>query len=78
MSDTDTQKALALDGAKAGGAWLAAVGLGSWSDLAAMLAAFYSLLLIVEWFWKRVARPAAENRGLVKRKARRAEDVDGR
>lgn len=32
-------------------AW-ALVGVTSWADFAAMLAAFYSLLLIVEWFWK--------------------------
>jgi hypothetical protein len=46
---------------KAGAAWggvgisklLEAVGIGSWGDLAAMLAALYSLLLICEWGWKK-------------------------
>lgn len=58
--------------AKAGGAWTAtgvawwleAIGIQSWGDLAAMLAAFYSLLLICEWVWKRIKRkdePHASN-----------------
>jgi hypothetical protein len=46
---------------KAGAAWggvgiskfLEAIGIGSWGDFAAMLAAFYSLLLIGEWVWKK-------------------------
>ena len=45
--------------------------LNSWSDVAAVLAALYSVLLIVEWVWKRVARPYAERRGWVKPKPRR-------
>jgi hypothetical protein len=46
---------------KAGGAWamtgfamwLEAIGINSWGDLAAMLAALYSLILIGEWCWKK-------------------------
>jgi hypothetical protein len=46
---------------KAGAAWggvgiskvLEAFGIGSWGDFAAMLAAFYSVLLIAEWIWKK-------------------------
>lgn len=46
---------------KAGAAWggvgiskyLEAIGVSSWGDLAAMLAAIYSLFLIVDWMWKK-------------------------
>jgi hypothetical protein len=38
-------------------AWLAAIGIASWSDLAAALAALYSLLLIAEWLWSRFIKP---------------------
>ena len=55
-------------------AW-AAVGISSWADvqamagaIAALLAAFYSLLLIGEWWWKKFWRPMAEDRGWIKRK----------
>lgn len=40
--------------------WLAALGITSWGDFAAMLAALYSLLLIIEWCWKRFGRSLAE------------------
>lgn len=42
---------------KAASAWVLALfsnmGLNSWADVAAMFAAIYSFLLIVEWIWKR-------------------------
>lgn len=42
---------------KAGSAWtlvgLSKVGINTWSDFAAVLAAIYTLLLIGDWFWKR-------------------------
>lgn len=41
---------------KVGSLW-AAVGIGSWTDAAAFLAAVYSLILLLEWAWKRIARP---------------------
>ena len=46
-------------------AWLLALGLKSWSDVAAALAAFYSLLLITEWFWRKFWRPMLEARGII-------------
>lgn len=55
-------------------AWMAAIGIASWSDFAAMLAAFYSLLLIFEWFWKKFWRPFLEDRGYIKRIKRRSGD----
>lgn len=47
-------------------AWLFALGLKSWSDVAAALAAFYSLLLISEWFWRKFWRPMLEEHGVLK------------
>lgn len=54
--------------------WLATLGVTSWGDLAAALAALYSLLLILEWCWKKFGRPFAESRGWVKRAKRRKSD----
>lgn len=53
-----------VNATKAGGAWtvtglamwLESIGIQNWGDLAAMLAALYSFLLIAEWFWKRLQR----------------------
>lgn len=56
-------------------AWLAAIGIASWSDFAAMVAAVYSLLLIGEWIWKRFGRPYSERKGWVKPKHRRSTDA---
>lgn len=67
-----------IDAAKAGVAWLG-VGAAStvdWSQIAAMLASAYTLLLICEWTWKKVLRPFCERRGWVKRKLRRSSDRD--
>lgn len=52
----------------------AAVGFTSWTDVAAFLAAVYSLLLILEWVWKKVGRRFCEMHGWLKRKQRRADD----
>lgn len=38
----------------------------SWSDMAAILAAVYTLLLIAEWLWKRLLRPFCERKGWIK------------
>lgn len=57
--------------------WLAAVGIASWSDAAAALAAFYSFLLIGEWGWNKIGRPFCERRGWIQRRKRRTSDVDG-
>jgi hypothetical protein len=54
-------------------AW-AAVGFTSWTDVAAFLAAIYSLLLIAEWVWKKVGRPFADRRGWAARKRPRPAD----
>jgi hypothetical protein len=31
----------------------------TWGDIASMLAAIYTMCLIVEWLWKKVAKPIA-------------------
>ena len=54
-------------------AW-AAVGITSWAEFAAALAAAYTLLLISEWLWKKAGRPFCENRGWLDRKAHRKGD----
>lgn len=40
-------------------AW-AAAGVTSWADFASALAAVYTLLLITEWVWKKVANYRAK------------------
>jgi hypothetical protein len=40
----------------------------TWNEIAAILAAFYTLLLICEWVWKRVIKPMALTRGWIKPK----------
>lgn len=54
---------------------LAAAGIGTWSDFAAALAAIYSLVLIFEWLWKRLGRPACEHWGWLKPRHRRNTDA---
>lgn len=73
MSDIDPGTSVAMPGAKIVTAW-AAFALTSWTDVAGALAAVYSLLLILEWLWKRLGRPFAEDRGWVKRSKRRKDD----
>jgi hypothetical protein len=48
---------------------IAAAGL-SWSEVAAALAGFYTFLLIIEWFWKRLWRPLLERKGWLRPKRR--------
>lgn len=45
-----------------------------WNRLAAMVAFFYTLGLLIEWWWKRAGRPLAESRGWVKKRLRRSSD----
>lgn len=74
MSTTEQQhSAVAAPVIKVVSAW-AAVGFTSWTDVAAFLAAVYSLLLIAEWLWKKLGRPFCELHGWLKRKQRRAGD----
>ena len=72
----DAQSTVAHPAAKVITVW-AAVGFTSWADVAAFLAAVYSLILILEWVWKKFGRPFAENRGWLKRRInRRKSDPD--
>lgn len=41
-----------------------------WGTVSAIAAAFYTSLLIVEWFWKKFWRPLFERRGWLKPKPR--------
>lgn len=65
---------MGISAAKIGTAW-AAVGITSWADAASALAFIYTLLLLVEWVWKRLARPFMERRGWLRRPLRRKEDA---
>lgn len=53
-----------------------------WSKLASTLAStaafVYSLILIGEWWWKRIGRPLAESRGWLVRRMRRRNDYKRR
>ena len=46
----------------------AVIGITSWTEAAAFAGFIYSMLLIGEWVWKKIARPFAERRGWVKPK----------
>ena len=61
------QKEGAIAAMKLGSVW-AAVGITSWADAAALLAAIYSALLIAEFLWKKLFRPMAEARGWMRPK----------
>lgn len=71
----NNESTVALPGVKIASAW-AAVGITSWSDAAAALAAAYSAVLLLEWVWKKLGRPFAERRGWIRRKARRHGDLN--
>jgi hypothetical protein len=47
-----------------------------WGTVASMAAAAYTLLLITEWFWKKLWRPFFESRGWLKAKRRRVITVE--
>lgn len=48
----------------------------SWSEIAALLAACYTSLLILDWFWVRLWRPMFESRGWLKKKRMRVAYVE--
>lgn len=48
----------------------------SWSEIAALLAACYTFLLILDWFWVRLWRPMFENRGWLRKKRMRVAYVE--
>ena len=61
MSTQAQTTTVARPGIKLATAW-AAVGITSWADAAAALAAAYSALLIIEWLWKKLMRPYLDRR----------------
>lgn len=72
--DVDEHSTVSAPAVKIATAWLAALGISNWSDIAAMFAALYTLLLIMEWFWKKFWRPAFERIGWLKPRLRRQSD----
>ena len=47
-----------------------------WATIAQIGAAMYSLLLVSEWFWKKLWRPLAERRGWIKPMRRRVITIE--
>lgn len=54
--------------------WLAALGITSWGEFAAFLAAVYSMLLILEWCWKKFVRDLLVRWKVIGRCKRRKDD----
>lgn len=54
------------------------IGSMTWGEIASMLAAGYTLLLIVDWLWKRLGRPYALRRGWIKGRPLDFMDTTGR
>lgn len=73
MTSVDQHTSVDHAAAKVASVWAATL-FTSWADVAAFLAAIYSLLLIGEWLWKRLGRPFCEARGWLKPLRRRKED----
>lgn len=48
------------------GAWAAGA---TWGEIASMLAAFYTLLMITDWWWKRWWKPLFIRRGWLKNRS---------
>lgn len=71
MMDNDIQMPVA----KVVSLW-AVIGVTSWTEAAAFAGFVYSMILIAEWFWKKLIRPIAERRGWVKRRKARASDSE--
>lgn len=61
--------------ASVGAAWFAGM---TWGELASMMACGYTLLLIVDWFWKRFGKTLAIRRGWIKGRPRDFMDSTGR
>ena len=49
--------------------WYAVMSI-PWGTIASFVAALYTLLLISEWFWKKLWRPIFESRGWIKHRPR--------
>lgn len=60
--------------ASAGAAVLAGM---TWGELAQMLAALYTMLLMLDWVWKRFGKPFAIHRGWMRGKDRAYMDTTG-
>jgi hypothetical protein len=54
--------------------FLTSIGLTTWAETASFFAALYTLLLIVEWLWRRSGRPFCEKMGWLQRLNRRKSD----
>jgi uncharacterized protein HemY len=69
MTPQEQHQAVA-DAGRVVGLWTL-IGITSWTEAAAFFAAILSVLMILEWFWKRVFRSIFEARGWVAPRRRR-------
>lgn len=74
-ADVADQIAMAATANASPSTWVA-VNAIPWGTIASMAAAAYTLLLITEWFWKKLWRPFFESRGWIKRHKRRVITVE--
>ena len=49
----------------AAGIWVTGM---TWGEIAQMMAAIYTLLLVIEWLWKRILKPLCQRWGWIKPK----------
>lgn len=70
---TAEQHDITVGAAKVASAW-GAIAITSWTDIAAALAALYTLLMILDLWWRRFGRNWAEERGWMQKRKRRATD----
>lgn len=75
MTDDTTVTHPVLKVASVGMAWLAGM---TWGERASMMAAGYTALLIIDWFWKRLGKPLAIRRGWITGKPRPFMEVTDR
>lgn len=74
-STMNQDQTVAAPVAKTVSAWIA-VGISSWQDVASILAAFYTFLLVFEWFWSKFWRPLLERNGYLQPRKRKRKDDD--
>lgn len=76
MSTSQGSSEVVAPGLKIASAW-AAVGITSWAEAASFVAFVYTVLLLADFFWKKIGRDFCVRRGWMKPQRRRQSDHDG-
>lgn len=63
-----------LKASSVGAAWLGGM---TWGEVASMLASAYTLLLIIDWWWKRFGKALFQRLGVIKGRRRDWMDTTG-